>query len=127
MSPQILVDGVEHHAKGCILLFDNRTMGAIAGLQSAQFGTTFAVSDGVIVDYAAWARSVRGVQGLEGGRTPDSLLDALAQARSYDGLSLIHLPVYCGDDELGGMGGFGRWNVGNWCIDVQAMRHRIEL
>jgi 3D-(3,5/4)-trihydroxycyclohexane-1,2-dione acylhydrolase (decyclizing) len=127
MSPQILLDGVEHGAKGCILLFDNRTMGAIAGLQGAQFGNTFAVSDSVAVDYVAWARAIRGVQGLDGGRTPGSLLTALAQARAYDGLTLIHLPVYCGPDDLGGMGVFGRWNVGNWCVDVQAMRHRIGM
>jgi 3D-(3,5/4)-trihydroxycyclohexane-1,2-dione acylhydrolase (decyclizing) len=127
MSPQILLDGVEHGARGCILLFDNRTMGAIAGLQSAQFGTTFAVSDSVNVDYAAWARAVPGVQGLDGGRSPASLLAALEQARAYEGLSLVHLPVYCGEDALGGMGVFGRWNVGNWCTEVQAMRHRIGL
>jgi 3D-(3,5/4)-trihydroxycyclohexane-1,2-dione acylhydrolase (decyclizing) len=127
MSPQILIDGVEHGARGCILLFDNRTMGAIAGLQVAQFGNTFAVSDTVAVDYVAWARAIRGVQGLDGGRTPASLRAALEQARAHEGLSLIHLPVYCGPDELGGMGVFGRWNVGNWCVDVQAMRHRIGL
>jgi 3D-(3,5/4)-trihydroxycyclohexane-1,2-dione acylhydrolase (decyclizing) len=127
MSPQILIDGVEHGAHGCILLMDNRTMGAIAGLQDAQFGATFAVSDSVAVDYVAWARAVRGVQGLDGGRTPASLRSALDAAHACDGLSLIHLPVYCGPDELGGMGVFGRWNVGNWCVDVQAMRHRIGL
>ena len=127
MSPQILIDGVEHGARGCILLFDNRTMGAIAGLQGAQFGNTFAVSDTVAVDYVAWARAIRGVQGLDGGRTPASLCAALEQAHAYEGLTLIHLPVYCGSDELGGMGVFGRWNVGNWCVDVQAMRNRIGL
>jgi 3D-(3,5/4)-trihydroxycyclohexane-1,2-dione acylhydrolase (decyclizing) len=127
MSPQILIDGVEHGARGCILLLDNRTMGAIAGLQEAQFGNTFAVSDSVAVDYVAWARAIRGVQGLDGGRTPASLWAALEQARAHEGLSLIHLPVYCGPDELGGMGVFGRWNVGSWCVDVQAMRHRIGL
>jgi 3D-(3,5/4)-trihydroxycyclohexane-1,2-dione acylhydrolase (decyclizing) len=127
MSPQILIDGVEHGARGCILLLDNRTMGAIAGLQEAQFESTFAVSDSVVVDYVAWARAIRGVQGLDGGRTPDTLRAALERARAYDGLSLIHVPVYCGPDELGGMGVYGRWNVGNWCVDVQAMRHRIGL
>jgi 3D-(3,5/4)-trihydroxycyclohexane-1,2-dione acylhydrolase (decyclizing) len=127
MSPQVLIDGVEHGARGCILLFDNRTMGAIAGLQDAQFGKTFAVRDSVAVDYIAWARAIRGVQGLDGGRTPASLRAALEQSRAYEGLSLIHLPVYCGPDELGGMGVFGRWNVGNWCVDVQTMRHRIGL
>ena len=34
-------------------------------------------------------------------------------------LSLVHVPVYFGDDPRGGMGACGRWNVGNWCGDVQ--------
>ena len=38
---------------------------------------------------------------------------------AYDGVSLIHVPVYFGDDPCGGMGAYGRWNVGNWCDDVQ--------
>jgi hypothetical protein len=25
------------------------------------------------------------------------------------------------------MGVYGRWNVGNWCEDVQKMRHEIGL
>ena len=28
---------------------------------------------------------------------------------------------------LGGMGVFGRWNVGCWCADTQALRHDIGL
>jgi 3D-(3,5/4)-trihydroxycyclohexane-1,2-dione acylhydrolase (decyclizing) len=39
----------------------------------------------------------------------------------------VHLPVYFGLDERGGLGAFGRWNVGNWCADTQAMRHEIGL
>ena len=35
MNPQILIDGVEHGARGCILIFDNRRMAAISGLQMA--------------------------------------------------------------------------------------------
>jgi 3D-(3,5/4)-trihydroxycyclohexane-1,2-dione acylhydrolase (decyclizing) len=37
------------------------------------------------------------------------------------------LPVYYGPDPLGGMGVFGRWNVGNWCDEVQTLRHEIGL
>jgi 3D-(3,5/4)-trihydroxycyclohexane-1,2-dione acylhydrolase (decyclizing) len=55
------------------------------------------------------------------------LIAALNQARAYGGLSLIHVPVYFGPNELGGMGVFGRWNVGNWCTATQALRHRIGL
>jgi 3D-(3,5/4)-trihydroxycyclohexane-1,2-dione acylhydrolase (decyclizing) len=127
MSPQILIDGVEHRARGCILLLDNRSMAAISGLQMAQYGAPFATADSVAVDYVAWARAVAGVQALEGGRSPAALITALDQARAHGGLTLIHLPVYCGPDELGGMGIFGRWNVGNWCAEVQALRHEIGL
>jgi 3D-(3,5/4)-trihydroxycyclohexane-1,2-dione acylhydrolase (decyclizing) len=127
MNPQILIDGVEHGARGCILLLDNRRMGAISGLQLAQYGTDHATNDSVAVDYVAWARAIRGVKALDGGRSPDALLEALREARAPDGLSLIHVPVYFGSDELGGMGVFGRWNVGNWCAETQALRHRIGL
>lgn len=127
MSPQILIDGAMHGATGCIVLLDNRRMGAISGLQSAQFGAEFATNDTVEVDYAAWARAVKGVAAFDGGRTLDSLRAALAAAHAHKGLSLVHVPVYYGPDPLGGMGVFGRWNVGNWCESVQAMRHEIGL
>ncbi len=127
MNPQILIDGVEHKARGCILLLDNGRMGAITGLQEDQYGAGFATWNTMHVDYVAWARAIPGVLALDGGNTPDSLQVALAQARQYDGLSLIHLPVYFGKNPLGGMGVYGRWNVGNWCEDVQSIRHKIGL
>lgn len=127
MSPQILFDGVAHGAKGCVLLLDNRRMGAISGLQIAQYGVAHATSDGVRVEYSRLASSVRGVLGLDGGDSGESLRDALDRARAHDGLSLIHVPVYFGDDPLGGMGVYGRWNVGPWVDEVQALRHRIAL
>jgi len=127
MNPQILIDGVQHGARGCILLLDNRRMAAITGLQEAQYGHEFATADRVAVDYVAWAQAVAGVQALPGGDAIPSLLAALDRAYAYPGLSLIHVPVYFGPDPLGGMGVFGRWNVGNWCEDVQALRHRIGL
>ncbi len=127
MNPQVLIDGVMHGAKGCIVLFDNRRMGAISGLQDAQFGADYATWDTVEVDYVAWANAIRGVRGIFGGRSADELRKALDEARAYDGLSLIHVPCYFGSDPLGGMGVFGRWNVGNWCEATQAMRHDIGL
>jgi 3D-(3,5/4)-trihydroxycyclohexane-1,2-dione acylhydrolase (decyclizing) len=127
MNPQILIDGVEHGARGCILLLDNGRMGAITGLQEAQYGASFATWNTVHVDYLAWARAIPGVMGLDGGRTPESLRAALQQARQHPGLSLVHVPVYFGPNPLGGMGVYGRWNVGNWCEDVQTLRHEIEL
>jgi 3D-(3,5/4)-trihydroxycyclohexane-1,2-dione acylhydrolase (decyclizing) len=127
MNPQILWDGVEHGAQGCILLFDNRRMAAISGLQLDQYGKSFATNDSVEVDYVAWAKSVKGVNALHGGYTTASLIIALEQAKAHSGLSLVYIPVYYGPDELGGMGVFGRWNVGNWSKDTQALRHKIGL
>jgi len=127
MNPQILIDGVCHGAKGCILLLDNRRMAAISGLQEAQYGEAHATSDNVEVDYVRLAGSVQGVLALEGGRSLEDLRTALDRARSHDGLSLIHVPVYYGPDPLGGLGAFGRWNVGGWCRDTQGLRHKIGL
>ncbi|MBN1689566.1 MAG: thiamine pyrophosphate-binding protein [Dehalococcoidia bacterium] len=127
MNPQILIDGVQHGARGCILLLDNRRMAAITGLQMAQYGHEFATGDSVEVDYVKWAASIKGVLALDGGSSPDGLRAALDRAYAYDGLSLIHVPVYFGDNELGGMGVYGRWNVGNWCESTQALRHDIGL
>ena len=127
MNPQVLIDGVALGATGCIVVLDNRRMGAISSLQRAQYGADFATSDGVEVDYVAWAKAVRGVFAVHGGRSADSLDAALVEAFEYDGLSLVHVPVYFGDDPLGGLGAYGRWNVGPWVGDVQALRHDLAL
>jgi 3D-(3,5/4)-trihydroxycyclohexane-1,2-dione acylhydrolase (decyclizing) len=127
MNPQILIDGVEHGARGCILLLDNGRMGAISGLQQAQYGEEFATWNRLKIDYLAWGRSIPGLLVLDGGRSPESLKLALEKAGQHTGLTLIHLPVYFGSDPLGGMGVYGRWNVGNWCDDVQSLRHKIGL
>ena len=102
-------------------------MAAVAGLQHAQYGSDHATGDSVPVDYVSWARSVAGVGAFEGGHSVVSLLAALDEARAHDGLSLVHVPVYHGPDELGGMGVFGRWNVGNWVEETQALRHEIGI
>lgn len=127
MSPQILIDAVQHGARGCILLLDNRRMAAITGLQVAQYGAEHATHDAVATDYVAWAGAVPAVRALEGGRSVSALVEALERAYAYPGLSLVHVPVYYGQDELGGMGVFGRWNVGSWCTATQALRHEIGL
>ncbi|GAB1433152.1 3D-(3,5/4)-trihydroxycyclohexane-1,2-dione acylhydrolase (decyclizing) [Spirochaetota bacterium] len=127
MTPQILFDGVEHGARGCLIIFDNRSMAAIAGLQKAQYQNAYRTSDTVQIDYVALARSVKGVNAVFGGYDSISFTKALEQAYAYDGLSVISLPVYLGDDELGGLGVFGNWNVGPWCEEVQKEHHRIGL
>jgi 3D-(3,5/4)-trihydroxycyclohexane-1,2-dione acylhydrolase (decyclizing) len=127
MNPQVLIDAVEHHAKGCILVMDNRRMSAISSLQMDQYGVDFATNDSVEVDYVSLAASFKGVQALFGGYDRESLTNALDKALSYSGLSVIHLPVYYGPNELGALGAFGRWNSGNWSEKTQALRHDIGL
>jgi 3D-(3,5/4)-trihydroxycyclohexane-1,2-dione acylhydrolase (decyclizing) len=102
-------------------------MAAISALQGTQYGAAHATGDDVVVDYVRLAGAVKGLNALEGGRSQKSLRAALDRAQSYEGLSLIHVPVYYGPDPLGGLGAFGRWNVGNWCRDTQALRHKIGL
>ena len=119
MCPQILIDGVEHGARGTILLFDNRRMAAISSLQEAQFGHDYRSSDSVAIDYVALAGSVAGIKALPGGDSQESLRAALEQAHAHPGLSLIAVSVYYGPDVEGGMGAYGQWNVGTWCDDVQ--------
>ena len=119
MNPQVLIDGVEHGLHGTIVVFDNRRMAAISSLQISQFGREYRTSDNVAVDYVKMANSVAGVRGIFGGYDQQTLLEALDLAKQHQGLSLIHVPVYFGDNKLGGMGTFGDWNVGNWCDEVQ--------
>ena len=119
MNPQILIDGVEHGVRGMIVIFDNRRMAAISGLQLAQYGREFRASDSVAVDYVALAGAVVGVKAVHGGWSAAELEQALTSAHGHPGLSVVHVPVYCGPDELGGLGAWGEWNVGNWCEDVQ--------
>jgi 3D-(3,5/4)-trihydroxycyclohexane-1,2-dione acylhydrolase (decyclizing) len=121
MNPQILVDAVLHGVRGMVVIFDNRRMGAISSLQHAQYGPDFATGDDVAIDYVALAGAVRGVKAVFGGWTLEAFEAALHEARAHDGLSVVHVPVYWGDDPLGGMGAYGRWNVGPWCADVERL------
>jgi 3D-(3,5/4)-trihydroxycyclohexane-1,2-dione acylhydrolase (decyclizing) len=127
MNPQILVDGVVHGVRGMIVLFDNRRMAAISSLQAAQYGLDFATSDNVPIDFVRLATAVQGVCAIEGGDTEESLKAALVKAHVYDGLSLVHVPVYWGEDPLGGMGAYGRWNVGPWCEEVESLYRRQPI
>jgi 3D-(3,5/4)-trihydroxycyclohexane-1,2-dione acylhydrolase (decyclizing) len=119
MNPQILIDAVEHRVKGMLVIFDNRRMAAISSLQVAQYGKPFRTNDSVAVDYVKMASAVAGVKAIHGGWTVAELQDALERGHAHSGLSVIHVPVYAGDDPLGGLGAWGEWNVGNWCDAVQ--------
>jgi len=119
MNPQTLIDAVEHGAKGMMVIFDNRRMAAISGLQVAQYGVDYRTNDGVVVDYVRLAGAVGGVKAIDGGGDVTALKEALETAYRHDGLSVVCVPVYSGEDERGGMGAYGSWNVGNWVDDVQ--------
>ncbi|HVZ52686.1 MAG TPA: thiamine pyrophosphate-dependent enzyme [Pseudolabrys sp.] len=127
MNPQVLIDAVEHGVRGMIVIFDNRRMAAITGLQRAQYNNEFRTNDRVAVDYVKLAGAVSGVLALSGGDDVDTLLGALVTARAFHGLSVVHVPVYSGPHELGGLGAWGQWNVGNWCADVQSEWIRQDL
>ena len=104
-----------------IVIFDNRRMAAISGLQDAQYGKEFRTNDAVAVDYVQLASRGQRCEGGVWRYDQDGLRQALERgAAAHDGLSLVHVPVYSGDDPLGGMGAYGSWNVGNWVADVQA-------
>jgi 3D-(3,5/4)-trihydroxycyclohexane-1,2-dione acylhydrolase (decyclizing) len=119
MNPQVLIDAIEHGVRGMIVIFDNRRMAAISGLQLAQYQAEFKTNDRVAVDYVKLASSVSGVHAVFGGESAESLRRSLRSAHEYNGLSVVHVPVYAGPHELAGLGAWGQWNVGNWCADVQ--------
>ena len=125
MNPQVLVDAVEHKLAAMIVVFDNRRMSAITNLQRAQYGAEYRTGDAVIIDYVQLASSVRGVLACAGGHTRQELSQALRRAYSHKGLSLVHVPVYGGPGDVGGLGAYGDWNVGNWCEAVEA-RYREQ-
>ncbi|CAM8654321.1 IlvB Thiamine pyrophosphate-requiring enzymes [acetolactate synthase, pyruvate dehydrogenase (cytochrome), glyoxylate carboligase, phosphonopyruvate decarboxylase] [Burkholderiales bacterium] len=127
MNPQALISAVEHRAHALIVIFDNRRMAAITGLQHAQYGQEFRTNDSVAVDYVMLAGSVRGVNALSGGVSRESFREALKSAHAYKGLSVIHLPVYAGTQPEGGLGAYGSWNVGNWCDRVQEIYQATKI
>jgi 3D-(3,5/4)-trihydroxycyclohexane-1,2-dione acylhydrolase (decyclizing) len=127
MNPQILIDAVEHGVRGMIVIFDNRRMAAITGLQLAQYSQAYRTNDQVQVDYVQLASAVSGIFAVNGGESADVLRGALKKAYAHSGLSVVHVPVYCGPDELGGLGAWGEWNVGNWCEDVQGAWIKQDL
>lgn len=127
MNPQSLVDGVVHGARGAVVVLDNRRMGAISGLQEAQYGEAYGTFDDAAVDYVALASSIEGVRAVSGAGGADQLAGALDRVYAHGGVGLVHVPVYYGDDPRGSVEAFGRWNVGNWVAETQALRHRTGL
>ena len=110
-----------------VVIFDNRRMAAIGGRQRAQYGTEFKVGDSVAVDYVRLCSAIGGVAAVFGGYDLSTLQRALREAYRPDGISVVHVPVYAGEDALGGLGAWGQWNVGNWCESVQQEWLQQEL
>ena len=127
MNPQALVDGVVHGARGAVVVLDNRRMGAISGLQEAQYGQAYATYDDAAVDYVQLASSIEGVEAASGAGGAEQLVAALDRVFDHKGVGLVHVPVYYGDDPLGSVEAFGRWNVGSWVAETQRLRHRTSL
>jgi 3D-(3,5/4)-trihydroxycyclohexane-1,2-dione acylhydrolase (decyclizing) len=119
MNPQILIDAVQNRVRAMLVIFDNRRMAAITGLQLAQYGEEFRTNDSVAVDYVQLASAISGVKAVHGGWSAAELKAALGDAHAHDGLSVVHVPVYAGVNPLAGLGAWGEWNVGNWCDAVQ--------
>jgi 3D-(3,5/4)-trihydroxycyclohexane-1,2-dione acylhydrolase (decyclizing) len=67
------------------------------------------------------ANAVAGVKGFFGGYTLPELRRALEAAYAHNGLSIVHTPVYWGDEPSGGMGAHGQWNVGSWVSEVERL------
>ncbi len=127
MNPQSLVDGVVHGARGAVVVLDNRRMGAISGLQEAQYGKAYGTFDDAVIDYVGLASSIEGVQAVSGAGGAEQIVEALDRVFEHGGVGLVHVPVYYGDDPQGSIEAFGRWNVGNWVAETQALRHRTSL
>ena len=127
MNPQVLIDAAAFGVHGMIVVFDNRRMAAISSLQELQYGVDFRTDDDVAVDYVRLSDSISGVKGFHGGYSQAELRESLHSAYRFKGLSVVHVPVYYGPDERGGLGAYGDWNVGSWCEAVQAEKHRIGL
>ena len=127
MSPQSLIDGVVHGARGAIVVLDNRRMGAISALQESQYGMAYATFDNAEVDYVALASSIEGVTAVSGEGGAEGLVAALDLVYERGGVGLVHVPVYYGPDPAGSIGAFGRWNVGTWVAETQVLRHGIDL
>jgi 3D-(3,5/4)-trihydroxycyclohexane-1,2-dione acylhydrolase (decyclizing) len=100
-------------------------MAAISGLQRAQYEADFATNDSVEV--VALASAIRGVRALDGGASVASLQSELESAYSYQGIALISVVTYWGENPRSSIPAYGTWNVGNWCEGVQQRYHEQDL
>ncbi len=85
------------------------------GALQAMAGSLAAASNGV------------GVYHVYGDETTHGEGPNMQAIPKHPGLSVVHVPVYRGPHPLGGLGAYGAWNVGNWCAEVQARYHALEI
>ena len=109
------------------MVLDNRRMGAISSLQEAQYDAQFATWDDAVVRFAELGRVIEGLVGIDGSGGVDGLRKALAEAATYNGVTVVHVPVYFGSDPMGGLGSHGSWNVGPWVPETQRDRHQSPI
>jgi 3D-(3,5/4)-trihydroxycyclohexane-1,2-dione acylhydrolase (decyclizing) len=123
LQAQAIRDMVKHGSRCTVVVLDNQAMGAITSLQWAQNYHAFATFDPpslAPVDFAAMAESM-GCPGFRCGPDLDALADCLARAREVAGPAVVDVKVAFGRDHYVALDAFGRWNVGPWSEEVEAI------
>jgi 3D-(3,5/4)-trihydroxycyclohexane-1,2-dione acylhydrolase (decyclizing) len=99
----VLIEAVEHGVRGMIVISDNRRMAVRHRLVARAIHLESRTNDRL-------AATVAGMHAVSGADDAEALRAALKSAHGHDGPSLVHVPVYCGPDELDGLGAWGQWN-----------------
>lgn len=123
MQAQAIRDMVKHGSNCTVVVLDNQAMGAIAALQWAQQYEAFATADPAdvpAVDFVKMAESM-GCVGFRAGASLESLRECLEQARRHRGPAVVDVKVAFGRHKYAALGAFGRWNVGPWSREVEAI------
>lgn len=123
MQAQAIRDMVKHGSNCTIAVLDNQAMGAITALQWAQQYETFATTDPHAtpsIDFKKMAESM-GCVGFTPGPSVDSLTQALDRARKHHGPAVVDIKVTISREKYAALGAFGRWNVGPWSPEVEAI------
>jgi len=123
MQAQAIRDMVKHRSNCTVAVLDNQAMGAITTLQWAQQYEGFATRDPgatPMVDFKKMAESM-GCAGFTPGPSVDSLMEGLDRARKHQGPAVVDIKVTISHEKYAALGAFGRWNVGPWSPEVEAI------
>lgn len=123
MQAQVIRDMVKHRSNCTVVVLDNQAMGAILGLQRAQGYAAFATADpsGLpAVDFAKMSEAM-GCAAFTPRSSVDSLKDCLDEARKHPGPAVLDVKVALSADHYAALEAFGRWNVGAWSSNVEAI------